>query len=128
MPTLITRPVTVAAAGNKPKTIEEFIGRASSGHDNISVARMVSPGGWIEPPQQPDFHEITLVLRGSLQVESADGVVEVRAGQAIITQAGERVRYSTPHQGGAEYISICLPAFSPRTVHRLSEATTKNTA
>jgi len=128
MPTLITRPVTVAAAGNKPKTIEEFIGRESSGHDNISVARMVSPGGWIEPPQRPDFEEITFVLRGSLQVECAEGVVEVRAGQAIITHVGERVRYSTPHADGAEYIAICLPAFSPDNVHRLNDATTKNTA
>jgi mannose-6-phosphate isomerase-like protein (cupin superfamily) len=122
MPTLIPRPVTVAAAGNKPKKIEEFIGRASSGHDNISVAHMLSPAGWYEPPQQPAFEETTLVLHGSLQVESAEGVVEVRAGQAIIARAGERVRYSTPHESGAEYIAICLPAFSPNTVHRQSDA------
>jgi mannose-6-phosphate isomerase-like protein (cupin superfamily) len=118
MPRLIERPIVVTAAGNKPKRIEEFAGRVSSGHDNVSIARMVSPGGWEEPAQQPEFEEITIVLRGTLRVESDDGVLEVNGGQAVITHAGERVRYSTPNEEGAEYIAVCLPAFSPQTVHR----------
>ena len=119
MPRLIEQPKVVTAAGNKPKRIEEFAGRVSSGHENVSIARMVSPGGWEEPAQQPEFEEITLVLRGILRVESDDGVLEVRGGQAVIARAGERVRYSTPGPEGAEYIAVCLPAFSPQTVHRL---------
>ena len=119
MPRLIEEPKVVTAAGNKPKQIEEYAGRVSSGHDNVSVARMVSPGGWEEPAQQPEFDEISVVLRGTLQVETEEGVIDVRAGQAVIVHAGERVRYSTPAEAGAEYVAICLPAFSPQTVHRL---------
>ena len=121
MPRLIKEPKVVTAAGNKQKRIEEYAGRVSSGHDNVSVARMVSPGGWEEPAQQPEFEEITVVLRGTVHVESGDGVLEVRTGQAVIAQAGERVRYSTPGEEGAEYIAICLPAFSPQTVHRIDD-------
>ncbi|MBW3599499.1 MAG: cupin domain-containing protein [Planctomycetes bacterium] len=121
MPRLIAEPTVVTAAGNKPKRIEEFAGRVSSGHENVSIARMISPGGWEEPAQQPEFEEITVVLRGTLRVESEDGVLEVAAGQAVIAQPGERVRYSTPGEEGAEYIAVCLPAFSPHTVHRDGE-------
>lgn len=125
MPRLIEEPKVVTAAGNKPKRIEEYAGRVSSGHDNVSVARMVSPGGWEEPAQQPAFEEITVVLRGTVYVESDDGVLEVRAGQALITRAGERVRYSTPDEEGAEYVAVCLPAFSPQTVHRIDDEAPK---
>jgi mannose-6-phosphate isomerase-like protein (cupin superfamily) len=118
MPRLIEEPKIASAAGNKPKRIEEYIGRISSGHENVSIARMVSPGGWIEPPQQPEFEEITIVLRGTLRVESHEGVLDVHRGQAVIAQVGERVRYSTPGDDGAEYIAVCLPAFSPQTVNR----------
>jgi mannose-6-phosphate isomerase-like protein (cupin superfamily) len=118
MPRLIERPSVVDAAGNKPKQIQEFAGRVNSGHSGVSVARMVSPSGWQEPGQRPDFEEITVVLRGMLRVEHAGGAIEVRAGQAVVTAPGEWVRYSTPEQGGAEYIAVCLPAFSPSTVHR----------
>jgi len=121
MPRLIEEPKVVTAAGNKPKRIEEYAGRVSSGHDNVSVARMVSLGGWEEPAQQPEFEEITVVLRGTLHVEADDGVLDVRAGQAVIARAGERVRYSTPGKEGAEYVAICLPAFSPQTVHRMDD-------
>ena len=116
MPTLIAKPTVVAAAGNAPKRIEEFVGRASSGTAAISIARMSSPAGWEEPGQTPEFDEYTLVLAGTLRVESREGVLEVRAGQAVRTSAGEWVRYSTP--GGAEYVAVCTPAFSPATVHR----------
>jgi len=118
MPTLIEKPQVVTAAGNKPKRIEEFSGRLSSGHEDVSIARMVSPGGWEEPAQQPDFEEITVVLRGTLRVESGDGVLDVHAGQAVVAHAGERLRYSTPEENGAEYIAVCRPAFSRETVHR----------
>jgi mannose-6-phosphate isomerase-like protein (cupin superfamily) len=118
MPRLIEEPKIATAAGNKPKRIEEYAGRISSGHENVSVARMVSPGGWVEPAQQPEFEEITIVLRGTLRVESDDGVIDVHRGQAVITQVGERVRYSTPGDERAEYIAVCLPAFSPQTVNR----------
>lgn len=118
MPRLIEEPKTATAAGNKPKRIEEYVGRISSGHGKVSIARMVSPGGWIEPAQQPEFEEITIVLRGTLRVESDHGVLDVHRGQAVITQVGERVRYSTPGDDGAEYIAVCLPAFSPQTVNR----------
>lgn len=121
MPTLIEAPKIITAAGNKPKRIEEYVGRVNSGHENISVARMVSPTGWVEPAQQPEFTEITVVLRGLLRVETDSAQFNVHAGQAIITQPGERVRYSTPEEGGAEYVAICLPAFSPKSVHRVSE-------
>ena len=118
MPKLIPRPTAVTAAGNKPKRIDEYAGRVNSGHTTVSVARMVSPGGWVEPGQRPEFEEITVVLRGLLCVEHADGVLEVRAGQAVVTSPGEWVRYSSPEPDGAEYIAVCLPAFSPATVHR----------
>jgi mannose-6-phosphate isomerase-like protein (cupin superfamily) len=118
MARLVEEPKVLIAAGNKPKRIEEFAGRVSSGHTNVSIARMVSPGGWEEPAQQPEFEEISVVLRGMLRVESDDGVLDVHAGQAVIVGAGERVRYSTPDDQGAEYIAVCLPAFSPQTVHR----------
>ncbi|MDA8130213.1 MAG: cupin [Elusimicrobia bacterium] len=121
MPKFIDRPRLVEASGNKPKVIEEYIGRASSGTNTISVARMVSPCGWEEPPQQPLFTEYTVVLKGTLRVEHAGGVMEVKAGQAVITSPGERVRYSTPGAGGAEYVSVCLPAFSFETVRREGE-------
>src|SRR5262245_2078983 len=112
MPRLIAAPAVVAAAGTKPKRIEEFAGRANSGHAAVSVARMTSPSGWAEPGQRPDFEEITVVLRGMVRVEHAGGSIEVPAGQAIVTRPGEWVRYSTPGPEGAEYISVCLPAFS----------------
>lgn len=118
MPILIESPTTVAAAGNKPKRIEEYIGRVNTGNDSVSVARMTSPPGWVEPGQRPEFEEITLVLRGMLRVEHESGALEVRAGQAVVTRPGEWVRYSTPEAEGAEYVAICLPAFSPDTVNR----------
>lgn len=118
MPKLIEVPAVITAAGNKPKRIEEYVGRVNSGHTGISVARMTSPGGWQEPGQRPDFEEVTLVLSGLLRVESRDGTFDVRAGQAVVTHPGEWVRYSTPDPDGAEYVAICLPAFSPDTVHR----------
>ncbi len=118
MPQFIERPVVVEAAGNKPKQIEEFVGRVNTGDDAISIARMVSPGGWVEPAQTPDFREMTVVLKGTLQVETREGMFEVQAGQGIILEPGEWVRYSTPGAEGAEYIAVCTPAFSPDTVHR----------
>jgi len=118
MPTLIESPTTIEAVGNKPKLIEEFIGRVNSRTDALSIARMKSPGGWVEPGQTPEFDEYTVVLAGCLRVESKDGTMGVRAGQAIITHGGEWVRYSSPEVEGAEYIAVCLPAFSPQTVHR----------
>src|SRR6188472_2947544 len=118
MPRLIERPTIVQAAGNKPKQILEFAGRVNSGHSGVSVARMVSPGGWLEPGQRPQFEEITVVLRGMVRVEHDGGVLDVRAGQAVVTSPGEWIRYSTPEADGAEYVAICLPAFSPDTVHR----------
>ena len=118
MPKLIEGPSIIEAAGTKPKRIEEYAGRVNSGHTGVSVARMKSPQGWVEPGQTPDFEEITVVLSGMLRVEHRDGVLEVRAGQGIVTRPGEWIRYSTPESGGAEYVAICLPAFSPDTVHR----------
>jgi mannose-6-phosphate isomerase-like protein (cupin superfamily) len=118
MPRLIERPTVVEAAGNKPKQIQEFIGRVNSGHDGVSVARMVSPGGWVEPGQRPEFDEVTLVLKGMVRVEHEGGAIDVRAGQAVMASAGEWIRYSSPEPDGAEYIAVCLPAFSPATVHR----------
>jgi len=118
MPRLIEGPTVIASAGNKPKQIQEFAGRVNSGHAGVSVARMISPGGWREPGQRPEFEEITVVLRGLLRVEHAGGALDVRAGQAIVAAPGEWIRYSTPDEGGAEYIAVCLPAFSPATVHR----------
>jgi mannose-6-phosphate isomerase-like protein (cupin superfamily) len=118
MPTLIERPAVVQAAGNKPKRIEEYAGRASSGHEAVSVARMISPAGWREPGQRPEFEEITIVLRGRVHVEHEGGTIDVRAGQAVVAHPGEWLRYSTPDEGGAEYIAVCMPGFSPATVHR----------
>ena len=118
MATLIENPTIIAAAGNKPKIIEEFIGGVNSGTSAVSIARMTSPGGWEEPGQTPEFDEYTVVLRGSLRVTSRDGHIDVEAGQAVITPAGEWVRYSTPNPEGAEYIAVCLPAFAPNIVHR----------
>jgi mannose-6-phosphate isomerase-like protein (cupin superfamily) len=118
MPRLIEAPAVVQAAGTKPKRIEEYAGRVNSGHAGVSVARMVSPSGWQEPGQRPEFEEITVVLRGLLRVEHEAGIIDVRAGQAIVTSPGEWVRYSTPEPDGAEYVAVCLPAFSPSTVHR----------
>jgi mannose-6-phosphate isomerase-like protein (cupin superfamily) len=118
MPRLIERPTVIAAAGTKPKQIEEFAGRVNSGHAGVSVARMVSPEGWTEPGQRPEFEEITLVLRGVLRVEHERGALDVRAGQAVVTHPGEWVRYSSPEPGGAEYVAVCTPAFTPQSVHR----------
>ena len=118
MPRLISAPTIITAAGNKPKRIEEYAGRVNSGHAAVSVARMVSPSGWLEPGQRPEFEEITVVLRGMLRVETENGALDVRAGQAIVTAPGEWVRYSTPEPDGAEYVAVCLPAFSPDSVHR----------
>jgi len=118
MPTHIKHPSVIEAAGNKPKRIEEFIGRVNSKTGGVSVARMKSPGGWVEPGQTPEFDEYTVVLNGSLRVTTRDGVIDVNAGQAVILQRGESVQYSTPGPDGAEYIAICLPAFSPKTVKR----------
>jgi quercetin dioxygenase-like cupin family protein len=118
MPKLIERPTKIQAAGTKPKQIEEFAGRVNTGHERVSVARMVSPEGWVEPGQRPEFEEITVVLRGLLRVEHEGGTLDVRAGQGVVTAPGEWVRYATPEPGGAEYVAICLPAFSPATVHR----------
>jgi mannose-6-phosphate isomerase-like protein (cupin superfamily) len=118
MPRLIEQPTVIQAAGNKPKRIEEFAGLVNSGHRAVSVARMVSPSGWQEPGQRPEFEEITVVLRGRVHVEFEGGALDVRAGQAVVTAPGEWVRYSTPDADGAEYIAVCVPAFSPVTVHR----------
>jgi mannose-6-phosphate isomerase-like protein (cupin superfamily) len=118
MPRLIERPTVVQAAGNKPKQIQEFVGRVNSGHDAVSVARMVSPGGWVEPGQRPEFEEVTLVLKGMVRVEHEGGSIDVRAGQAVVAAPGEWIRYSSPEADGAEYIAVCLPAFSPATVNR----------
>ena len=121
MPKLIEAPTRIEAAGNKPKLIDEFVGRVNSASTHVSVAHMRSPSGWVEPAQTPAFEEITVVVRGLLRVESDDGAFDVRAGQAVVTLPGERVRYSTPEPDGAEYIAVCLPAFSPDTVHRDEE-------
>ncbi|MES2790386.1 MAG: cupin [Planctomycetota bacterium] len=118
MPQLIASPQVIEAAGNKPKRIEEFFGRVNSGTEALSIARMVSPTGWLEPGQTPEFDEYTVVLQGLLRVTSRDGVLDVAAGQGVLVRGGEWVQYSTPQEGGAEYIAICLPAFSPATVHR----------
>lgn len=118
MPRLIESPTIVEAAGQPPKRIEEFVGRVNSGHNGLSIARMVSPTGWTEPGQQPEFDEFTIVLRGMLRVTHRGGSLDVRAGQAVVAEAGQWVQYSTPEEGGAEYVAICMPAFSPDTVHR----------
>jgi ethanolamine utilization protein EutQ (cupin superfamily) len=118
MPKLIAKPTVIEAAGNKPKLIEEFFGRVNSQTDAVSIARMRSPGGWVEPGQTPEFDEYTVVLRGELQVSTKGATLTVKAGQAVLTEKGEWVQYSTPNPDGAEYIAVCLPAFSPATVHR----------
>lgn len=119
MPTLIGAPSIIEAAGTKPKRIEEYVGRVNSKDEGVSVARMVSPAGWVEPGQTPEFREITVVLKGAIKVEHEGGSLTVEAGQAVITEPGEWIRYSTPE--GAEYVAVCLPAFSPDTVHRDDE-------
>ncbi len=118
MAKLIERPTRVEAAGEPPKRIDEYVGRVNSGDDHVSVAHMRSPGGWSEPGQRPEFEEITLVLKGALRVEHEDGVLEVTAGQAVLVRPGEWVRYSTPDAEGAEYVAVCLPAFSLDAAHR----------
>ena len=118
MPKLIAKPTVIDCVGTKPKQIQEFAGRVNSGHSAVSVARMISPSGWEEPGQRPEFEEITVVLKGSLRVEYEGGTLDVPAGQAVVTSPGEWVRYSTPGPEGAEYVAVCLPAFSPTTVHR----------
>jgi ethanolamine utilization protein EutQ (cupin superfamily) len=116
MPELIAQPSRVEAAGTKPKLIDEYVGRVNTGEERLSIARMRSPAGWLEPGQRPEFDEYTLVLDGALHIEHEGGTLEVAAGQAVLTRAGDWVRYSTPE--GAEYIAVCLPAFAPDTVHR----------
>lgn len=118
MPELIETAARVEAAGTPPKLIDEFVGRANTGETQVSVARMRSPTGWSEPGQRPEFDEVTVVLAGMIRVEHDGGAIDVREGQAIVTRAGEWIRYSTPEDGGAEYVAVCLPAFSPETVHR----------
>lgn len=118
MTSLIAKPTVIQAAGNKPKVIEEFIGRVNSQTADVSIARMKSPAGWIEPGQTPQFDEYSLVLHGLLRVTTKSGATDVAAGQAIIVQRGVWVQYSTPGSEGAEYIAVCLPAFSPESVHR----------
>ena len=121
MPTKINGPSIIEAAGTKPKRIEEYIGQVNSGTGAVSVARMISPPGWQEPGQRPAFDEYTVVLKGRLRVESEDDTLDIRAGEAVIAHAGQWVRYGTPEPEGAEYIAVCLPAFSPETVHRDDE-------
>jgi ethanolamine utilization protein EutQ len=118
MPTLISQPTRIQAAGNKPKLIDEYIGRVNSKTTAVSVAHMRSPQGCVEPGQTPEFDEFTIVVKGKLRVEHKQGALEVAAGQAVMVHAGEWVRYSTPQEDGAEYIAVCLPAFSMETVHR----------
>jgi mannose-6-phosphate isomerase-like protein (cupin superfamily) len=119
VPTLIPSPTRVEAAGNKPKLIDEYVGRVNSSHQGVSVAHMRSPGGWVEPGQTPEFDEFTVVLAGRLRVTDAEGdALDVLAGQAVAVAAGEWVQYSTPDPEGAEYIAVCLPAFAPDLVHR----------
>lgn len=118
MPTLIAQPTRIQAAGNKPKLIDEYVGRVNSKTSAASVAHMRSPEGWVEPGQTPEFDEFTIVLKGTLRVEHKSGTLDVQAGQAVVAHAGEWIRYSTPEASGAEYIAVCLPAFSMETVHR----------
>ena len=118
MSTLISNPTIIESAGNKPKIIEEYFGRVNSKTENVSIAKMTSPAGWVEPGQRPQFDEYTIVLKGTLQVKTEKEIIDVKAGSAILTKKGEWIQYSTPHNGGAEYIAVCLPAFSPETVNR----------
>lgn len=121
MPIKIEQPTVIKSAGNKPKLIEEYFGRVNSETPKVSIAKMKSPAGWVEPGQKPKFDEYTVVLKGELSVETEDGFFSVKAGEAILTMKGEWIKYSTPNKGGAEYISVCLPAFSPKTVNRDKE-------
>ena len=118
MSTLIPQPTVIPCVGTNPKQIQEFAGRVNSGHASVSIARMISPAGWAEPGQRPEFEEITVVLKGMLRVEHEGGTLDVRAGQGVVSHKGEWVRYSTPEADGAEYVAVCLPAFSIDTVHR----------
>ena len=122
MPTLISKPTRITAAGNRPKFIEEYVGRVNNGESRLSIAQMRSPAGWVEPGQTPEFDEFTVVLQGMLRVTHRAGVMDVRSGQGMLARAGEWVQYSTPEPGGAEYLAVCLPAFSMQTVHRDAEA------
>jgi mannose-6-phosphate isomerase-like protein (cupin superfamily) len=121
MPEIISQPTRIEAAGNLPKLIDEFVGAVNTKESRLSIAKMQSPAGWVEPGQTPEFDEFTIVFKGMIRVETKDVVFEVRAGQGIHTKPGEWIRYSTPEEGGAEYIAVCLPAFSPETVHRDDE-------
>lgn len=121
MPQLIEKPTRITPAGNKPKLIDEYVGRVNNQEERLSVAHMRSPEGWVEPGQRPEFDEYTVVLKGTLRVELEGGSLDVNAGQAVLVRGGEWVRYSTPGAEGAEYIAVCLPAFSPATVHRDAE-------
>jgi ethanolamine utilization protein EutQ len=118
MPTLVSEPTRIACAGNKPKLIDEYIGKVNSKSSAVSVAHMRSPEGWEEPGQTPDFEEFTLVLKGMLRVRHKAGLMDVQAGQAVVAHPGEWIQYSTPNEGGAEYVAVCMPAFSMETVHR----------
>lgn len=121
MPIKIDRPTIIKAAGNKPKEIKEYIGRVNSNTDEVSIALMKSPAGWVEPGQTPEFNEYTIVLKGMVRVQTGDEIIDVNEGEALIAPAGEWVQYSTPNPEGAEYIAVCLPGFSPDTVHRDDE-------
>ena len=118
MPIVIKSPTKIEAAGNKPKVIEEYFGRVNSKTEAVSIAKMTSPQGWIEPGQRPEFDEYTVVLKGTLQVKTENGIIDVKAGAAILTKKGEWIQYSTPYEGIVEYVAVCLPAFSPQNVHR----------
>jgi len=118
MPSLINKPTVIQAAGTKPKLIEEFVGQVNTASKEVSIARMKSPSGWVEPGQRPEFDEYTIVLRGMLRVEGENETIDVQAGQAVVVRGGEWVQYSTPEAEGAEYVAVCLPAFSMDTVHR----------
>lgn len=117
----IDRPAVIEAAGNKPKRIEEYVGRVNTGTEAVSIARMVSPQGWVEPGQRPEFDEFTVVLRGTVKITLRDGELEVKAGEAVLIEKNEWVQYSTPYEHGAEYMAVCIPAFSPGIVHRDEE-------
>jgi mannose-6-phosphate isomerase-like protein (cupin superfamily) len=126
VPKHIAAPTRITPAGNKPKRIDEYVGRVNSGTTSVSIAHMRSPGGWTEPRQRPEFTEYTIVLAGMVRVEHDGGTLDVHAGQAVIVEPGERIRYSTPDADGAEYIAVCLPAFSPDTVHREGDASVED--
>ena len=121
MPIKVEKPTTIKSAGNKPKEIKEYIGRINSNTDEVSIAQMKSPAGWIEPGQTPEFNEYTIVLKGMLRVTTKDETIDINEGEAVITRSGEWVQYSTPNLGGAEYIAVCCPGFSSETVHRDNE-------